>query len=231
MVGLRIGEIGYHRLERTVQRVMGWIQMQPDRNASQPNRKGTALSLAIHATVLVTLAGVFHRAPKLAPYKFPGTKDGVELLTYYAPGSTKMAQSDLPTKTVTKPKPIPVVHSATAAPAPDAETATAADRGVANSGQSGLGDGNITIALEKYFPYPTPSLSTLQRGTTGDVILHAVIDEHGKIAELTLLQGLGPAIDNEVIATVQQWIYTPATKNGVPVPSVQELHFHYERNG
>jgi len=57
------------------------------------------------------------------------------------------------------------------------------------------------------------------------------IDEHGKIAELTLLQGLGPTIDDEVIQTVDQWIYTPATKNGVPVPSIQELHFHYERRG
>jgi hypothetical protein len=54
-------------------------------------------------------------------------------------------------------------------------------------------------------------------------------DGHGKIAELTLMQGLGPAIDDAVIALVNQWYFVPATKNGVPVPSVQELHFHYER--
>ena len=58
-----------------------------------------------------------------------------------------------------------------------------------------------------------------------------MIDEHGKISELKLLQGLGPAIDDEVIQTVNQWVYTPAMKDGVPVPSVQELHFHYERRG
>jgi hypothetical protein len=29
--------------------------------------------------------------------------------------------------------------------------------------------------------------------------------------------------------TVNQWTYVPAMKNGVPVASVQELHFHYER--
>jgi len=62
------------------------------------------------------------------------------------------------------------------------------------------------------------------------VILDAVVDQNGKIAELRLIQGLGPAIDNVVIATVKQWSYTPATRNGVPVVSEQELHFHYERS-
>jgi protein TonB len=46
-----------------------------------------------------------------------------------------------------------------------------------------------------------------------------------------VVHSLGPAIDNAVIATVNQWLYTPAMKDGVPVPSVEELHFHYERRG
>ena len=142
-----------------------------------------------------------------------------------------MSQSDIATKAVAKPQPKSVVHSTVAAPQTQEATALNTERGVGDAGQSGIGDGNITIALQKFFPYPTPSLATLPRGTAGDVILNAVIDEHGKISELTLLQGLGPAIDNEVIQTVNQWVYTPATKDGVPVPSVQELHFHYERRG
>src|ERR1039458_3712309 len=80
-----------------------------------------------------------------------------------------------------------------------------------------------------YFPHPTPDLSGLPHGTEGDVVLDAVIDEHGKIAHLTLLKGLGAPIDQAVIATVQQWCYTPAKKEGIPVPSEQELHFHYQR--
>jgi len=205
--------------------------MQPDRNASQLNRNGIGWSVAVHALLLLTIAGVLHHTPKIAPYRFPGTAYGTDLLTYYAPGSTRMAQSDLPTRAAAKPKPSTVVHSAAAAPAPDAAASAIADRGIASSGQSGLGDGNITIALQKYFPYPTPSLSTMPSGSAGDVILNAVIDEHGRITQLTLLEGLGPAIDNEVIQTVNQWVYTPATKDGIPVPSVQELHFHYERRG
>jgi protein TonB len=205
--------------------------MQLDNYASRPNRSGVAASVLIHAVVLLALAGVLDRAPKLAVYRLPGAKQGVQYLTYYSPGSTEVAQSDIAAKAANTQKPKSVVHSALAAPQVDQATALTTERGVGNAGQSGIGDGNITIALQKFFPYPKPSLSTLPRGTAGDVILNAVIDEHGKISELTLLQGLGPTIDSEVIQTVNQWVYTPATKDGVPVPSVQELHFHYERRG
>jgi protein TonB len=208
-----------------------WDEMQPGRDP-RSDRSGVGLSLLIHGMVLLTIAGILHGSMKLAPYRLPGTRDGVQFITYYySPGSVKSGRNDIPAKTVSKQQPVSVVHSEIAPPKADTPTAPSAERGEGSSGLSGLGDGNITIALQKYFPYPKPSLSTLPHGAAGDVILTAVIDEHGKIAELTLLQGLGPAIDDEVIQTVNQWTYTPATKNGVAVPSVQELHFHYERRG
>jgi protein TonB len=205
--------------------------MLADNNATRPNRKGAALSVLIHAAVFLAVTGVLHRAPKLVVYRLPGAKQGVQYLTYYSPGSTQSAQSDIAAKPVTKSEPKAVAHTVVAPPKTEEATAVRSERGDGNAGQSGIGDGNITIALQKFFPYPTPSLSTLPRGAAGDVILNAVIDEHGKISELTLLQGLGPAIDDEVIQIVNQWTYTPATKDGVPVSSVQELHFHYERRG
>jgi len=209
----------------------GVVQMLTDTTASRPNRKSAAWSVSIHVVFLLAIAGVLHRSPKLAPYRFPGTAQGMQLLTYYSPGSVVSGKSDLPPKVVDKQRPTPVVHAAVAPPKPEEAADLKTERGSATSGASGLGQGNITIAMQKFFPYPKPSLSTLAHGTAGDVILNAVIDEHGKIAELTLLQGLGPDIDNEVIQTVNQWVYTPATKDGIPVPSVQELHFHYERHG
>jgi protein TonB len=185
--------------------------------------------VAIHAVGILWIAMALRSGVKIAPYRMPGSAQGVQFLTYYSPGSTSVTQAELSAKTVEKPalnsKPKPVEAKAEPVVAPSSE------RGVGGAGQSGLGEGNITIALEKYFPYPKPSLDTLPRGTAGDVILNAVIDEHGKIAQLTVVQGLGAAIDNEVIATVNQWVYTPAMKDGVPVPSVEELHFHYERRG
>ena len=65
----------------------GVVPMQPDRNASQPTRNGVAWSVAIHVILLLAIAVVLHRSPKLAPYRFPGTAQGVQLLTYYSPGS------------------------------------------------------------------------------------------------------------------------------------------------
>jgi protein TonB len=205
--------------------------MRPDRDATWRGWKWVALSLLIHAALLLVLTGMLHRRPKLVAYRLPGTAQGVQPLTYYAPGSAKLAVGDAALKVRDKSKPVAVSHTAVTVPEAATAPEVSAERGIASSGQSGLGDGNITIALEKYFPYPTPSLATLAKGAAGDVILKAVIDEHGKIRELTLVEGLGQAIDNDVIATVNRWIYIPATKDGVPVSSVAELHFHYERRG
>jgi protein TonB len=97
------------------------------------------------------------------------------------------------------------------------------------TGADALGSGNIDIALVSFFPTPKPDLSTLPHGTKGDVILDVVIDATGKISDLKMTSGLGHGIDETVIATVQQWTFRPATRNGQPVASEQELHFHYER--
>ncbi len=181
-------------------------------------------SVLAHAVLVLAALGVLHRAVRVAPYKLPGTAHGVELLTYYDPGSAVHAPS------VTAPKkPVTVAKAAVAAPAPVPTPVASAQAGEQSAAMSGIGQGDISLALEKYFPYPRPDLSALPRGTRGDVILDAVVGPDGKIAELTLVQGLGPGIDEVVIATVKQWSYTPAMKGGVPVPSKQELHFHYER--
>jgi protein TonB len=96
-------------------------------------------------------------------------------------------------------------------------------------GADSLGEGNINIALASFFPTPKPDLSNLPRGTKGDVILDIVIDTTGKIADIKMASGLGHGIDEAVIATVQQWTFHPATRDGQPVASEQELHFHYEK--
>jgi len=74
-----------------------------------------------------------------------------------------------------------------------------------------------------------PSLAGLPHGTRGDVIVEVTIDEQGKIVESQVAQSMGSTIDETVLATIQTWTFKPATKDGVPVPSQQELLFHYER--
>ena len=51
---------------------------------------------------------------------------------------------------------------------------------------------------------------------TGDVVLHAIIDWEGQIAELTLLSG-HPILAESAVKAVKQWRYRPYILNGKPV--------------
>lgn len=189
--------------------------------------RGPALSIAAHAIIILAVVIEIHHAPRIAPFRLPGTAKGLTLLTYYSPGSRKPAASDssVHTKQIRnqKSRQSKMVNEPTPPEPPHA------DAGAGNTTESGLGEGDIHIALQQHFPYPQPDLSVLAHGAKGDVVLDAVIDEHGRIAQLTLLKGVAPSIDQAVIATVRQWLFTPAIKEGVPVASEQEFRFHYER--
>jgi protein TonB len=189
--------------------------------------RGPVLSIAVHAAIILLFTIWIHRTPRIAPFRLPGTAHGLTLLTYYSPGSRKPVASDssVHTRQTRNEK---SGHQKTASE-PTPPEPPQADAGTGNTTESGLGEGDIHIALLQHFPYPQPDLSTLEHGTKGDVVLDAVIDEHGRVTQLTLLKGLAPAIDQAVIATVKQWLFTPATKDGMPVASEQEFHFHYER--
>ena len=190
--------------------------------------RGGLLSTVVHTVVLLGMFGVLHTRVRLAPYKLPGTAQGFKLLTYYSPGSPDHAGADVPLKKVEK-HTLAKLRQSLSAPRPKSAEAPSVETGTGNAQESGLGEGDIKIALQKVFAYPKPDLSVLPHKTAGDVILDAVIDERGNISNLTLLKGLGPSIDDVVIATVKQWSYTPATRNGIAIPSEQELHFHFER--
>ena len=196
------------------------------------NQRAPVLSITAHVFVLACLLAGFHWGPKIAPYRFPGTAQGVRTLTYFSPGNPRPKADNPPLA-----KPVQKVEKSiqppdrVAAAEPANAAAPANDPGAGEAAKSGVGEGNISIALPRVFPYPTADVSGLARGAGGDVILNAVIDEHGRITELTLIRGLGSPIDQTVLATVQGWSYAPATKDGVPVRSEQELRFHYERRG
>ncbi len=193
--------------------------------------RNVSVSALIHGLFLLLLLGVARRTPTLEPQKLPGTAQGVRLLTYYSPGSPQHTAGQLAVKTSTPPtSSTSSLHAPVPSPAQQSPAAPAADRGTGTTTESGQGEGDLRLALPTHSPHPDPALGSLAHGASGDVILDATIDEQGNIADLKLLQGLGPAIDDVVLSTVRAWTYTPALRNGVPVPSEQELHFHYERS-
>ena len=183
---------------------------------------------------LLVLTALIHRSkPWIAPIRLPGTEHGSNLILAYLPGrapaqstisapktAPQLAESKSPTPPIAKPKRTTTSPNTNSPVSAQPDSATGADA---------LGSGNIDIALANFFPTPKPDLSSLPRGTKGDVILDIVIDATGKISNLKITSGLGHGIDEAVIATVQQWTFHPATRNGEPVASEQELHFHYEK--
>jgi periplasmic protein TonB len=197
------------------------------------NPKYAAVSVAVHLFVLAAL--IHQRAAWIAPIRLPGNEHGTNLSVAYLPGRApaqastpnpkalpQQVQSNtpVPTPPTRKPKTTTSSPNTNSPSSPDPNSTTGADS---------LGSGNINIALASYFPSPKPDLSALPRGTKGDVILDVVIDTTGKIADIKMTSGLGHGIDETVIATVQQWTFHPATRDGQPVASEQELHFHYEK--
>jgi periplasmic protein TonB len=54
----------------------------------------------------------------------------------------------------------------------------------------------------------------------GLVILEAVVDEQGRVANVTVLRSVHPILDREALAAVRQWRYRPLQLNGIPVTFV-----------
>jgi periplasmic protein TonB len=201
---------------------------------ARPSRtpRHAAASAALH---LLLIAALIHtRASWIAPIRLPGSEHGTNLILTYSPGRAPLQTSTPNPKTAPKqatatPLPTPLTKSLKTTDASPNTTSPTSTHPDSTAGADALGSGNINIALASFFPTPKPDLSTLPRGTKGDVILDIVIDTAGKIADIKMTSGLGHGIDETVIATVQQWTFHPATKDGQPVASEQELHFHYEK--
>jgi TonB family protein len=65
----------------------------------------------------------------------------------------------------------------------------------------------------------------------GKEVIEITIDERGEIIRKTVLQSLGPAIDDKCLAALENWHFQPATRNGVPIPSKQDAIFPFKARG
>ncbi len=104
-----------------------------------------------------------------------------------------------------------------AAPEVEAETSSAAEA---------LGDGPATILYIQSFPSHPPPIPG--GDAIRDLIVDIRIDETGHVMQTHKERGIGASVDDVILATLQQWIFQPAIKSGKAIPSVQELHFHFD---
>jgi protein TonB len=86
----------------------------------------------------------------------------------------------------------------------------------------------IRPALPVFSPDPAVDTSDLA-GAEGDVIVEITIDEQGIIVQKNVIQSLGPKVDTKVLAALANWHFRPASRNGVPIPSKQDVYYHYPR--
>ena len=68
-----------------------------------------------------------------------------------------------------------------------------------------------------------PTLLDLVRRLRRSGTLDIVIDEHGDVADVVVLQSVNGAYDSLVTAAARMWKYRPATKDGVPVRFIKTV--------
>jgi TonB family protein len=74
-------------------------------------------------------------------------------------------------------------------------------------------------------PIVTPM--DLAGGIEGNVVVEITIDEQGNVIQTAVLESLGPGIDAKVVEAVRNWRFRPATRDGVPIASKQDVYYHF----
>jgi periplasmic protein TonB len=97
------------------------------------------------------------------------------------------------------------------------------------TGNDAQGTDTASIMLITGFPTQAPDMSHLPAGASGDLVVEVLIDSNGRVQNARAKKGVGNGVDEMVIATVEHWLFHPVIKDGRPVMSEQELHFHYAR--
>lgn len=85
----------------------------------------------------------------------------------------------------------------------------------------------VRPAIPTIFPDPPISRIEAPTGVEGDVVVEITIDEAGNVTDARVLQSVGYGIEQKVMATLRNWRFRPATKDGSPIPSKQDYKFHF----
>ena len=75
----------------------------------------------------------------------------------------------------------------------------------------------VNAPKPKHAPDPDFPQEAKRQHKEGQVELHAVVDEHGRVRSSMVYASSGPEFTNAAIQCVQQWVFKPAKLNGQPV--------------
>jgi TonB family protein len=85
----------------------------------------------------------------------------------------------------------------------------------------------VTIPQPIYRVEPVYTDDAKAAKLQGSVLLSIVIDEQGRTEDVKVTRSLDPGLDGQAVEAVQQWQFTPGTKDGSPIPvtAVVEVNF------
>ncbi len=205
------------------------------RNSNRRRRAALAVSFSVHAMLIYTLV----RPPRptfVTPSQVAYGHGGVgNELVYLArtgapAGHSIAAQARRP---ATLPRALPRRTAATP-PAPEKRDSVSAiaDAARAGSPYGSLLQGPVTghdvrPALPIEFPKPAVFPWQIPAGVEGNVVVEITIDAQGLVTDTRVLQGLGHGIEEKCVAALRSWRFRPAMMDGRPIPSQQDVYFHF----
>jgi periplasmic protein TonB len=94
--------------------------------------------------------------------------------------------------------------------------------------QSKIG-GTTTAPRVLSAPDPEYPEQARKAGLQGTVILWTVVETDGRISEVHISRPLGMGLDEKAIEAVRKWRFTPAMRDGKPVPVQLNIEVNFRR--
>ena len=202
----------------------------------RPERWGASqlVSLAVHVVVLLAVCyrpvAIFVK-PSLSTRGDRGTAT----VLYLAP---KAAQQAL---VATRPEKVRLHFPTPAPPKPNSDRTTQKNTQPQNAEDhvatapagstfgSELQSDMTGIEVRPAIPMIFPDLprSEVPAGVQGDVIVEITIDSQGMVIETKVLKTIGYGLEEKVVAILRNWKFRPATRDGTPIPSKQDVRIHF----
>jgi TonB family protein len=89
-------------------------------------------------------------------------------------------------------------------------------------------EGEVTKPSKLYAPAPVYTEMARKARLQGVVIMEAILDQDGCVAQLHVLKGMPMGLDRAAVAAVQQWVFAPATLAGRPVKVYYTLTVNFQ---
>ena len=99
---------------------------------------------------------------------------------------------------------------------PDAPATRSGPSGTGSAQVSQVGD-DVSAPVKIHAPQPLYTETARAARIQGVVILQAIIDAAGKVADVKILKGLPEGLDKSAIETIKTWTFKPARRAGLPV--------------